>query len=66
MFFGGLLYARDVTFGFSFILDTPTPSVKSSDDIIGDSDDERTDRVKRKVCNCIYMIQTTKWKCYAM
>lgn len=29
--------------------DTPSPSVKSSDDIIGDSDDERTDSVKRKV-----------------
>ncbi|XP_058638400.1 TERF1-interacting nuclear factor 2 isoform X2 [Onychostoma macrolepis] len=29
--------------------DTPTPSVNSSDDIIGDSDDERADSVKRKV-----------------
>ncbi|XP_026122746.1 TERF1-interacting nuclear factor 2 isoform X1 [Carassius auratus] len=29
--------------------DSPSPSVKSSDDIIGDSDDERTDSVKRKV-----------------
>uniref|UniRef100_A0A673JKZ0 Uncharacterized LOC107742281 n=1 Tax=Sinocyclocheilus rhinocerous TaxID=307959 RepID=A0A673JKZ0_9TELE len=38
-----------VTFGFPFILDTRSPSVKSSDDIIGDSDDERSDSVKRKV-----------------
>ncbi|XP_016102697.1 TERF1-interacting nuclear factor 2 isoform X3 [Sinocyclocheilus grahami] len=29
--------------------DTPSPSVKSSDDIIGDSDDERSTSVKRKV-----------------
>ncbi|XP_016425765.1 uncharacterized protein LOC107753984 isoform X1 [Sinocyclocheilus rhinocerous] len=29
--------------------ETPSPSVKSSDDIVGDSDDERTDDVKRKV-----------------
>ncbi|XP_050971185.1 TERF1-interacting nuclear factor 2 isoform X2 [Labeo rohita] len=30
--------------------ETPSPSVKSSDDIICDSDDERTDNVKRKEC----------------
>ncbi|KAL1271598.1 hypothetical protein QQF64_030614 [Cirrhinus molitorella] len=28
--------------------ETPSPSVKSADEIIGDSDDERTDAVKRK------------------
>ncbi|XP_073692395.1 TERF1-interacting nuclear factor 2 [Garra rufa] len=34
--------------------ETPSPSVKSSDDIIDDSDDERTDNVKRKVFNQQY------------
>ncbi|ROI46733.1 TERF1-interacting nuclear factor 2 [Anabarilius grahami] len=36
------------------IPETPSPSVKSSDDIIGDSDDDTIDNVKRKVFNQQY------------
>lgn len=45
---------------FLSVLETPSPLIKSSDDMIGDSDDERADIVKRKVCHCTYMILTTK------
>ncbi|XP_077084247.1 TERF1-interacting nuclear factor 2 isoform X2 [Siphateles boraxobius] len=36
------------------ILETPSPSVKSSDEIIDDSDDDTTDNVKKKVFNQQY------------
>lgn len=50
---------------FPSVVETPSPSVKSSDDIIDDSDDDTTGSVKRKVCNSTYVTQTTNYVlCY--
>lgn len=46
---------------FLSVEETPSPSLKSSDDIIDDSDDDTTGNVKRKVCNSTYATQTTNY-----
>lgn len=43
------------------VSETPSSVADSTDDVILDSEDERSNKVKRKVCSGIYNVITRKW-----